>query len=75
MVDFTKMADLVEKLQLQLDEVLLHLEPIGLREICKVTGVQEPEYEGKTKRQLINGKVDTLIKNENKIELLNIIGK
>ena len=73
------MEDLVEKLQLQLDAILFHFEPIGLEELCSFTGAQETEHDGKMKRQLIkiiNGKVDTLIEDEGKIEILsNIIGK
>ena len=33
--------------------VLLQFEPIGFKELCSFTGVQEPEYEGKTKWLLI----------------------
>ena len=58
---------------------MLLFEPIVLKEFCSFTGVQEPEYERKIKWQLIkitNGKVDTLIKDEDKTEFLNnIIGK
>ena len=43
------MADLAEKYQVQLDEILLQFEPIGLKEHFSFTGAQEPEYEGKTK--------------------------
>ena len=73
------MADLVEKLQLQVDKRLLQFEPTGLKELCSFTSVQEPGYEVKTKRQLvklINRKVNTLIEKGDKFELLNnIIGK
>lgn len=41
-----KMADLVKKVQLQLDQILLQPELIGLKELCRVTSVQKPEYEG-----------------------------
>ena len=44
------MEDLVEKLQLQLDEILLKFETIGLKELCSFTGVQELEYERKTRQ-------------------------
>ena len=58
---------------------MFQFEPTGLKELCSFTGVQDPEYEGKTKWQLIkviNGKVDSLIGDEDKFELLNnIIGK
>ena len=47
------MADLVEKLQLEFDKIFLKFEPIGLRDLCRFTGVQKPEYEGKTKQHLI----------------------
>ena len=66
------MADSVEKLQLQLDKILLQFEPIGRKELCSFAGAQEPEYEGKTKRPLIkiiNGKVHALIEDEDKIKL------
>ena len=73
------MADSVEKLKLPLGAILFPFESIGLKELCSFTGVQEPEYEGKTKRQLIeiiNGKLDTLIEDEDKIVILNnITGK
>ena len=70
------MTNLVEKLQLQYDEILLQFEPIGLKKIYSFTGIHEPEYEGKTKPQLItiiNGTVDSLKEDEDKIELLNNI--
>ena len=58
---------------------MLQFDPIGLKELCSFTSIQEPEYEEKTKWQLIkiiNGKVDTLKEDEGKIEILNnIIGK
>ena len=73
------MEDLVEKLQLQLDEILLKFETIGLKELCSFTGVQELEYERKTRQQLIkviNGKVDNLTEDKDRTELLNnFIGK
>ena len=66
------MEDLVEKLQLQLGEILRQFKPIGLKELSGFTGVQEPEYERKVKPQLIkffNEKVGTLIEDEDKIEI------
>lgn len=32
---------------------LLQFEPINRKELCSFTGVQEPQYEGKTRRQSI----------------------
>ena len=59
--------------------MLFLFEFIGLKEVCSFAGVQESDHEGKTKWQsikIINGKVNTFIKDEDKTELLNeIIGR
>ena len=60
------MTDLVQKLQLQLDQILLKFASNPLNVLCIFPGVQEPEYEGKTKRQLVKHNTELLI---------NFIGK
>lgn len=59
--------------------MLFLFEFIGLKDVCSFAGVQESDHEGKTKWQsikIINGKVNTFIKDEDKTELLNeIIGR
>ena len=55
---------------------MLQFQPIGLKKLYSFAVIHEPEYEGKTKHQLItiiNGKVDSLKEDEDKIELLNNI--
>ena len=48
------MTNLVQKLQLQLDQILLKFVSNALKELYLLSGLQETEYDGKTKRQLIN---------------------
>ena len=61
------MADLVEKLQLELDKIFLKFEPIGLKDLCRFEGKSMKE-----KRSSIWLKLAE-IKDEEKTELLESI--